>query len=80
MTELIGSFFTQVIPYIIRCHSLLVLLLCYVNLFKELFFRCFQIVTVAVFLKSECKGIAFPQYRKTFTRKNEKIMQCFRFV
>ena len=72
------SFFYPSIYYLIGIYSLLVLLVCLLKSFKELFlYSClnscldcrFVLLVESVFLKSECKGTEIFLFHKTFSGK-----------
>ena len=72
------SFFYPSIYYLIGIYSLLVLLVCLLKSFKELFlYSClnscldcrFVLLVESVFLKSECKGTEIFLFHKTFLGK-----------
>ena len=72
------SFFYPSIYYLIGIYSLLVLLVCLLKSFKELFlYSClnscldcrFVLLVESVFLKSECKGTEIFSFHKTFSGK-----------
>ena len=83
------SFFYPSIYYLIGIYSLLVLLVCLLKSFKELFlYSClnscldcrFVLLVESVFLKSECKGTEIFLFHKTFSGKISIFMQFFRVV
>ena len=83
------SFFYPSIYYLIGIYSLLVLLVCLLKSFKELFlYSClnscldcrFVLLVESVFLKSECKGTEIFSFHKTFLGKISIFMQFFRVV
>ena len=83
------SFFYPSIYYLIGIYSLLVLLVCLLKSFKELFlYSClnscldcrFVLLVESVFLKSECKGTEIFSFRKTFSGKISIFIENFYVV